>query len=97
MAIKKNIELPNGINLSYHRIVSINNITNHSTIIEVASYVNEEQRNKEKQWYELGGNGDMNVYIRSENYFKEYDKNLNVDNAYEHLKTLEEYADAENC
>lgn len=30
-------------------------------------------------------------------FLKEYDKNLNVDNAYEYLKTLNEYLDAEKC
>ena len=49
MALKKEIELNNGIVLNYHRIVSINKITNHSTIIEIASYTSEEKRNIEKE------------------------------------------------
>ena len=96
MALGKNITLDNGITLNYHRIVSVNTITNEQSIIEVASYINEEQRNKEKEWYETKSQEDMNVLINTKYYSTEYDKNLNVDNAYEYLKTLEEFEDAEN-
>ena len=47
MALKNEIELENGIILNYHRIVSINKITNNSIIIEVASYINERKRQEE--------------------------------------------------
>jgi len=97
MALKKNITLDNGIVLDYHRIVSVNNITNQNSIIEVASYINEEQRNKEKEWYETNSQEDMNVFINARYYSKEYDKELNVDNAYDYLKTLEEFKDAKDC
>ena len=40
MAILKAIELQNGITVNYHRVVSVNNVTNHASIIEVASYTN---------------------------------------------------------
>lgn len=96
MAIKKHIILDNGIVLNYHRVVSVNNITNQTSIIEVASYINEEQREKEKKWYEAKTQGDMKVFISTKYYSKEYDKNLNVDNAYDYLKTLDEFADSEN-
>lgn len=98
MALLKNITLDNGIVLSYHRVVSVNNITNIQSIIEVSSYVNEEQRIKEKEWYESeeDNKGDMNVFIDSRFYIKEYDKDLNVDNAYEYLKTLEDFEGAED-
>ena len=96
MALKKNITLDNGIVLNYHRVVSVNNITNQNSIIEVASYIDEEQRNKEKEWYESIVKNDMKVFIYTSFYSKEYDKNLNVDNAYEYLKTLDEFKDAED-
>lgn len=96
MALKKDITLNNGIALNYHRIVGVNNITNQTSIIEVASYINEEQRNKEKEWYETNSQEDMNVFVDTKFYSKEYDKNLNVDNAYDYLKTLDEFKDAEN-
>lgn len=96
MALKKNITLDNGIVLNYHRVVSINSITNQTSIIEVASYVNEEQRNKEKQWYETNSQNDMNVFINTNFYSKGYDKELNVDNAYGYLKTLDVFKNAED-
>ena len=43
MALKKQVELYNGIITNYHRIVSINKITNNCNIIEVASYISEQQ------------------------------------------------------
>ena len=49
MAIIKSIELENGITVSYHRVVSVNNITNVSSIIEVGSYTNKAKREEEKQ------------------------------------------------
>ena len=96
MALKKDITLDNGIVLNYHRVVSVNNVTNQTSIIEVASYINEAQRIKEKEWYETNNQEDMNVFINSKCYSLDYDKNLNVDNAYEYLKTLDEYKDAED-
>ena len=96
MALKKDIVLDNGIVLNYHRVVSVNNITNQTSIIEVASYINEEQRNKEKEWYETNSQGDMNVFIETKYYSKGYDKELNVDNAYEYLKTLEDFIESED-
>lgn len=96
MALKKDITLDNGIVLNYHRVVSVNNITNQTSIIEVASYINEEQRNKEKEWYETKSQNDMNVFINTKFYTKEYDDNLNVVNAYEYLKTLDDFKDSED-
>ena len=96
MAIQKDMILDNGIALNYHRVVSVNNVTNQISIIEVAFYINEEQRNKEKQWYETKSQSDMNVFIHTKYYSKEYDESLNVVNAYEYLKTLDEFKDAED-
>ena len=53
MALQKEIELENGIVLNYHRIMSLNKIINVSNNIEVSSYTNETQRNKEREYYEL--------------------------------------------
>jgi len=96
MALKKDKVLENGITLTYHRVVSVNNITNVQSMIEVGSYLNKEQREKEREWYASGGQDRLNVYIGTTYYTKDYDKNLNVDNAYEYLKTLEDFADAED-
>lgn len=96
MALKKDITLNNGIVLNYHRIVSVNAITNRATKIEVASYVNEEQRNKEKNWYETGGLEDMNVFIVTNVYTTEYNNGLNVNNAYEYIKELDQFVGSED-
>ena len=95
MALKKEIILNNGIILNYHRVSSVNNITNKYSIIEVYSYVDEIQRDKEKE-LEDNTQDDADKVIRSKCYTTEYDKNLNVDNAYEYLKTLEEFEGAED-
>ena len=94
MALKKDITLNNGIVLNYHRVVSVNNITNQMSIVEVASYINKEQREKEKEWYETNSQDDMDVFINTRCYTKEYDEKLNVVNAYDYLKTLEEFEDS---
>lgn len=97
MALKKEIILDNGIVLNYHRVASVNNITNQTSIIEVASYINEAQRQKEIDWYKATVKGDMKVFINAQFIETDYDKNLNVDNAYDYLKTLEQFKDAEDC
>ena len=102
----------NSVTLLYHRIVSVNNVTNISSDIEVASYINLQQREKEKTYQltqlknlreeelteeeqEILTNG-INVYIDTLYYHMPYDKNLNVDNAYEYIKGLEEFEGAED-
>lgn len=112
MGLLKKIELENGIELNYHRVVSINNITNISSTIEVASYINEKQRNIEKQYQDMqlkNANNDIqtkeeldilnkgiNVYIQTEYYELPYDKDLNIDNAYDYLKKMDIYADSKS-
>lgn len=43
MALKKEIALNNGVIVRYHRVVSLNTITNINNIIEIASYASEEK------------------------------------------------------
>lgn len=52
MALLKPITLDNGIVVTYHRITSLNKITNVSNTIEVNSYISEPTRENEKEWYE---------------------------------------------
>lgn len=89
MAIKKQIMLDNGITTNYHRIVSINKITNNSTIIEVASYINEEQRLKEKN------NISSNIYIHTSYENVVYDESKTITDYYNLLQALEKYKDSE--
>ena len=91
--IKKNI-LENGITTNYHRVVSVNNITNHASIIEVASYVNEEKRKEEIE--KLKNREPMDIFIHTEFISIDYVPNLNVDTAYEYLKTLDKFKNAKD-
>lgn len=94
MAIIKNITLNNGVSVNYHRIVSVNNITNHTSIIEVASYTDKSKREEEKT--KLEAKEPMDIFIHTQYLNTAYDSSLNVDNAYEYLKTLEQFKDCTN-
>lgn len=110
MALKKEIELENGVIINYHRITSLNKITNISNSIEVSSYTNEEQRKKEKAYQELQikqANGEelteeeqlqlsqgINVFIHTEYINLPYDEAMTIENAYDFLKSLDEYAES---
>lgn len=100
MALKKEIELENGVILNYHRISSINKVTNNITVIEVASYINEIQRQKEQEALEKGQEtGEaipMNVLIESTFINKEYIEDETIKDLYEYLKTTEKFKDAED-
>jgi hypothetical protein len=103
MALQKEIELENGVTLNYHRVVSVNSITNISTTIEIASYVNEAKRLEEKEYQTLQMKQDrtqeeeeqleqgINVYIETEYIDLPYTKDMNVDSAYKYLITLDKY------
>lgn len=101
MALKKEIELENGVILNYHRIASINKVTNNITVIEIASYINEFQRQKEQDAIEKGQEtGEaipMNVLIESTFINKEYIEDETIKDLYEYLKTTEIFKDAENA
>lgn len=90
MALIKEIELNNGVKVNYHRIVSVNNITNHVSIIEVASYTSKEKREQEKEAFEKGKF--IDAFKETKFIEKEYEEDLNVVSAYEYLKTLPEFS-----
>lgn len=110
MALKKEIELENGVILNYHRVTSLNKITNISNSIEISSYTNENQRLKEKSYQDLQkrqANGEelteeeelqlsqgINVFIHTEYINLPYDEAMTIENAYDFLKSLDEYAEA---
>jgi len=94
MAILKGIELDNGVVVNYHRVVSVNNITNHASIIEVASYTTKDKRLEEKTALENGEG--MNVFIDTEYMNIPYDAEMNVVSAYEYLKTTEKFEGCED-
>lgn len=126
MALQKDIKMENGVTLSYHRVTSVDNVTNISSIIQVASYIDTEEREKEQHYVEVQNkNKELELrrsnnelieddelltddekallFVTGVNILKEttfyklpYDKNLNVDGAYEHLKTLDVFKDAKD-
>lgn len=90
MALIKEIELNNGVKVNYHRIVSVNNVTNHASIIEIASYTSKEKREQEKEAFEKGKF--IDAFKETKFIEKEYEEDLNVVSAYEYLKTLPEFS-----
>ena len=94
MGLKKEITLSNGVSVSYHRIVSLNNITNVSTIIEVGSYTSEEKREEEK--VAIQNAQAIDVFIDTEYINKDYTENMTIEQAYDYLKTLDKFKSSED-
>lgn len=92
MALEKQITLPNGVPVSYHRVVSVNIITNLVNLIEVASYTSQAKRDEEKA--ALAAGAPMDVFIHTEIHEAAYDQAMTVEAAYGYLKALEAYEGA---
>ena len=92
MAINKNETLPNGLPLSYWRIVSLTCVVNNQSIIEVAGYVNQEQREREQEYDPETATEPLDVITETRFINIDYDPNLSVNQAYEYLKTLPEFS-----
>lgn len=94
MALSKRIELENGVIVNYHRIVSINKITNNASIIEIASYSSREKR--EEEISKLQNNEEMNIYINTIYIEVEYDESKKISDYYQYLKTTELFKNAKD-
>lgn len=94
MALQKDITLENGITLSYHRIAEIQNIINDNTKLKVISYINKEQRSKEVLPTDYSLREDIYKLISFEEL--PYNDTLTIQEAYDYLKTIEKYSDAED-
>ena len=94
MALKKEIELENGITINYHRITSINKVTNNTTVIEVSGYISEEKRQEEIEALQNGT--EMNVFIHTMFFNKEYVENETIKDLYSYLKTIDVFKNAED-
>lgn len=88
MALKKPIVQPDGVTTEYHRILFVQTTVNSHTSIAVLSYLNEQSRQTEKE--------SMQPYKAAVTYETAYDENMTIESAYEYLKTLEEFKDAED-
>ena len=97
MALKKTIRLPNGLELSYHRIAMLTIETNQRCSILIRSYLNEEGRDYEKA-YEAGELDGTPVlpYTNGEYKWTAYDETMTVPKAYEWLKQHPEFEGAED-
>ena len=96
MALKKVVKTNNGIPLEYHRISRIDNIVNDKTMIIVKSYVNQEEREKEKQEQRARYFIGSSVFTYDDIIKIPYNDTLDIVSAYEYLKTTEKYKDAED-
>lgn len=102
MALNKKIEQENGVTTNYHRIVSINQIVNEQTLIEVASYTSKEKRQEEIENLAKARNNEpypeTNIYIDTEYIGKEYDeKDGDIEDMYNYIKTLDKFKGAKDC
>ena len=95
MALFKEKELNNGIVVNYHRIVSIDKITNRSTRLEIASYINKTKRAQEIE--QLANGEEITVYTHTEYLSLDYDETSTIKDWYDYLKTTEQYKDAEDA
>ena len=94
MALYKEIEQQNGIITNYHRVVSVNIITNIHNIIEIASYTSQQKREEELD--SIKNKTGCNVFIETTLKMANYNQNMTVEDAYKWLKTLPDFDDAED-
>lgn len=91
MALYKQIKQPDGVVTNYHRILYVTQTVNSHTSIAVVSYMDEQSREND-----LIINGENRPYRQAITYETDYDENMTVLKAYEYLKTLSEYENAED-
>lgn len=95
MALIKEIELENGVPVRYHRVVSVNTVTNVQAVVEVASYVSQAKREAEKS--ALAAGEPMDVFIRTRYLCAPYGACPTAAAAYRWLKESEpEFQGAED-
>lgn len=95
MALLKPIKQSNGIVLNYHRIADIKNVVNDKTYLDVISYVDKEEREKEQNQPKYSPNREE-VYKVNNIYNLPYNDTLTIEDAYEYLKTLEVFEGSED-
>lgn len=93
MALERQMTLDSGITISYHRVVMVCLVTNHSNIIEVKSYTSQAKRDDEKA---LLAEGEWsNAFTHTTAHSAPYDQTMTVEGAYEWLKAnVSDFADS---
>ena len=95
MALSKKIELDNGVVVNYHRVVSVDKITNVQNMIELASYTSQVKRNEEIE--AIVDSVEMNIYIHTQFFNADYDPGMTIRRAYDWIKTnVSDFADSED-
>lgn len=89
MALEKSITQEDGVVTHYHRILYIQNVINKLTSITIVSYAGKTARMSEIE-------GTTSPYKAVKTYEIDYIDGITPDKAYEYLKTLEEFKDAED-
>lgn len=101
MGLKKHETLPSGVQLNYHRVVSMNVVVGEQNIVEVASYTSQAKRKEEiaalAQARESGEYPEVDVFVHTRYFTAEYDPEMSVVGAYGYLKTLDEFEGAEDA
>lgn len=97
MGLRKHITLPNGVQLNYHRVTSVNNITNVQTVIEVSGYTSQAKRREEATMISDPENNPADVFIDTRFIAVDYDPEMTISKAYDYLKTLPEFEGAEDA
>lgn len=112
MALKKEVILKNGIIVNYHRIIGLNQMINQNIEIQLLSYLDESKRNEEKEFQDIQNkvskgeevseeemqkiSSGFETYTSYSNYQIEYEDDFGIKDAYDYLKTLDEFKDAED-
>ena len=96
MALYKEVELDNGIKLTYHRIRNINIETNVANWVEVTSYIDKDARLKEIASYADNG-FQWNGYTETSMFEMPYDQMMTVDSCYADLKKMEKFSGCKDC
>lgn len=86
MALQKSIIQENGIVTNYHRILFLQSTINSHNSIAVLSYIDQDSRLRESSG--------MMSYSSAVTYEKDYEENMNIEEAYLYLKTLPEFEGA---
>ena len=100
MAISIDKTLPNGVPLSYFRVVSVHIVVNQQCIIELAGYVSQEAREAEQaalaEAVETGQYPQTDIFVHTQYLAVDYDPDMSVNKAYALIKGMEDFEDAED-
>lgn len=102
MGLKKHEMLPNGVQLNYHRIVTLTQHVNNNTFVEVQSYTSQAKRKEEQAAIaanQAAGEAvaEYDAYTETRFFNWPYDPEMTVAKAYKALKELPEFEGAEEA